>query len=467
LLSASKTGNRTFGATRTLSPSSTGNSYFWRTTASALTMDFYERALYNHILASQDPERAMFVYLMSLKPGHFKTYSEPEDSFWCCVGTGMENHAKYGDTIYFHSDEALYVNLFIPSELNWKELGLVVRQETRFPETDRVKLTLKCEHPIRRAIKIRYPLWVARPIELSINGKRQEIDGLPGDYLSVTREWQDGDTVDLHLPMAVRCETLPGEDDWVALLYGPIVLAGELGKTNLTRDYARGQTDLVRVPAPEVPVFACGKQDLIEHTTRVDSRPLAFRTQGVGRPEDVTLAPFYQIHHQRYSVYWRVLSEAGWEDYRARKAAEELRQRELAARTVDSVVIGDPQSETDHGLNGERTASGGYKDRTWRHATEGGWFSYQFRTASGSPVALACTYLGDDAGPREFDILVEGEKVATQKLDHNHPGQFFEVEYPLPARLMDGKTAITVKFQAQPGNFAGGLFGCAIRKPAN
>jgi hypothetical protein len=237
-----------------------------------------------------------------------------------------------------------------------------------------------------------------------------------------------------------------------------------LGNQNLPSDYARGQTDLVRVPSPEVPVFVCGAKELIAHTTRIPDRALAFRTRDVGRPEDVTLAPFYQTHHQRYSVYWRLLSQAGWEDYQARKTAEEVRRKELAARTLDSVTIGDAQSEADHQLKGERTASGNYNDRRWRHAVEGGWFSYAFKAGSGQPVAFVCTYLGDDSGPREFDILVEGEKVATQKLDHNRPGEFFEVEYPLSADLIRGKAVITVKFQAHPANFAGGVFGCGIRK---
>ncbi len=136
----------------------------------------------------------------------------------------------------------------------------------------------------------------------------------------------------------------------------------------------------------------------------------------------------------------------------------------MAARTLDSVTIGDPQSEAGHQLKGEKTVSGDWDDRRWRHAVEGGWFSYAFKSGAGEPVVLACTYRGDDFGPREFDILVEGEKIATQKLDHNRPGEFFDVEYPLPANLIGGKAWITVKFQAHPANFAGGLFGCGIRK---
>jgi uncharacterized protein len=428
------------------------------------TMDFYERALYNHILASQDPQRGMFVYLMSLKPGHFKTYSEPEDSFWCCVGTGMENHAKYGDTIYYRGKDTLYVNLFIPSELNWKEHGLVVRQETQFPKSDQVRLSLKCSKPITGTVKIRYPRWVAGPMTVAVNGEPQPVTGLPGSYLGLTREWRDGDTIELRVPMGLRCEKLPGEEGVVAMLYGPIVLAGELGTNGVPRDYAKGQLDLVRVPSPEVPVFVGDAKQLIGHTSRVPGQPLSFRTHDLGRPTDVTLAPFYQVHHQRYAVYWQLLSQMGWEDYQVRKAAEERRRQELAARTVDSVKIGDAQSESDHQLKGEQTGSGDYGERTWRHAVEGGWFSYALKAGSDQPVALVCTYFGDDAGAREFDIVVEGQKVATQKLDRNRPGEFFEVEYPLPSHLIQGKAEITVKFQGHPGNFAGGVFGCAIRK---
>ena len=428
------------------------------------TMNFYERALYNHILASQDPERGMFVYLMSLKPGHFKTYSEPEDSFWCCVGTGMENHAKYGDTIYSRGKDALYVNLFIASELNWKERGLVVRQETRFPESDEVRLSLKCAQPITGTVKIRYPRWVAGPMTVAVNGERQPVNGLPGAYVGVTREWRDGDRIELRVPMGLRCEKLPGEEGVVALLYGPIVLAGELGTNGVPRDYAKGQLDLVRVASPEVPVFVGNVKELLEQTRPVPGQALRFRTHGIGHPEDVTLAPFYQVHHQRYAVYWRLLSRAGWDDYQAKKAVAEQRRQELAARTVDRVIIGDAPSEAEHQFKGEKTDSGNYGERTWRHAVEGGWFSYRLKPGSGEPVALVCTYFGDDAGPRVFDIMVEGEKVATQKLERNRPGEFFEVEYPLAASLIQEKATITVRFQGHPGNFAGGVFGCAIRK---
>jgi hypothetical protein len=226
-------------------------------------MDFYERALYNDILASQDPEQGMFVYLMSLKPGHFKTYSTPEDSFWCCVGTGMENHAKYGDTIYFHNDDSLFVNLFIPSELSWPEKRISVRQETKFPESDTTRLDFQTPAPTQLALKIRWPAWVEK-ISVRVNGKKQKMSGAPGSYVSLNREWRNGDRVEIRLPMTLHTEPLPGTTNIVALLYGPIVLAGNLGTNGMPSPYARDQLDLAKIPDPEVPVFVSDQKTFLK-----------------------------------------------------------------------------------------------------------------------------------------------------------------------------------------------------------
>jgi DUF1680 family protein len=431
----------------------------------ARTMDFYERGLYNHILASQDPEKGMFVYLMSLKPGHFKTYSTPEDSFWCCVGTGMENHAKYGDTIWFHDADSLYLNLFIASELTWREHGLTVRLETKFPQEDTMRVTVKCVRPLTGGLNIRYPGWSAAPMTVTVNGEPQEIDQVPGSYVSLRREWHDGDRVEVRIPMALHTESLPGEDNTVAMLYGPIVLAGELGTADMPSPYARGQTDLNHVPTPPVPVFLCDAREFVEHTEPVPGKPLAFETKGTGRPQDVTLIPFYQTHHQRYSVYWQLCSADELKARAAEQAAAAARQRELEARTVDEVRIGAHQSETDHQFQGENTQSGELLGRRWRHAP-GGWFSYEVKVPHDQPASLMVTYWGSDAGNRTFDVLVDGEKVATQTLERNHPDAFFDQAYAIPEKLTQGRDHVTVKFQAQPGNTAGGVFGLRVLKPA-
>jgi DUF1680 family protein len=278
----------------------------------AAEMDYYERALYNHILASQDPDTGMFAYFMSLKPGHFKTYSTPENSFWCCVGTGMENHAKYGDTIYFHGGNSLFVNLFIPSKLSWPEKNLVVRQETKFPESDTTALTFQTKAPAQLALKIRWPAW-AEKIYVRVNGKKQKISGAPESYVTLDREWKDGDRVEIRLPMKLHAEPLPGASNIVALLYGPIVLAGNLGTNGMPNPYAANQRDLVEIPDPQVPVFVGDPKTFLKKI-KPTNEPLVFQTKNLGQPDDVTLIPFYQANHERYSVYWNVVSAADWKN---------------------------------------------------------------------------------------------------------------------------------------------------------
>jgi hypothetical protein len=278
----------------------------------ATKMDFYERGLYNHILASQDPETGMFVYLMSLKPGHFKSYSTPEDSFWCCVGTGMENHSKYGDSIYFHGADSLYVNLFIASDLSWPEKNLVVRQETQFPEKDFTVLKIKTAKPVSLALKIRHPAWATSGLTVSVDGKKQAVDSTPGSYFTLQREWRDGDKIEIHFPMTLHTELLPGTSNMVAILYGPIVLAGEMGTNAMPNPITRNQTDYSKLPAPAAPVFVSSAEALLAHIKPTSGKPLTFRTRGIGQPNDVTLIPFYQMHRERYSVYWKLLSPAEW-----------------------------------------------------------------------------------------------------------------------------------------------------------
>jgi len=285
--------------------------FAWEPTAQ--TMDFYERGLFNHILGSQDPTTGMMLYFCSMKPGHVKVYNSPFNSFWCCTGTGMENHAKYGDTIYFHDDNSLFVNLFIPSELSWDEKGLTLVQETSFPDADTTRLTLHLKQPIRIAIKIRYPAW-ATGFEVSVNGQPQSIQVSAGSYVSIEREWQDGDQVDVRVPMSLHLEALPGSTDMVAVLYGPIVLAGALGTQDMpdvyNKDYHTRTALINRYPTPAVPVLVGSEADVVSNIEPVADKLLTFRTTGIGSPNDVELIPFYRTHHQRYTVYWQLVNEA-------------------------------------------------------------------------------------------------------------------------------------------------------------
>ena len=428
-------------------------------------MDFYERALLNQILASQDPDTGMMYYFASLKPGHFKNYNSPDNSFWCCTGTGVENHGKYADTIFFHSADALYLNLFIASELTWKEKNLVVRQETQFPESDLTRLVFTCAQPVKLALKIRHPFW-AKEISVTVNGAATAAPTGAEGYATLEREWKDGDAVEVRLPMTLRVEPLPGAPKLVALCYGPVVLAGELGKEGLDKInlYTKGQLDLQHTPTPAVPVLMCEPAELLQHVAPVAGRPLTFRTQGIGRPNDVTLSPYYSLHHQRFTVYWNLYNAADWAKHQAVLAAVVAARKAYEARIVDEVQPGEQQPETDHHLQSAKSSSGEHAGRKWRHAVGGGWFSYDLKTVSGQPLTLRCTYWGGDS-LRTFDILVDGEKIAEQTINRDQPNHFFDADYPVPEKLTQGKQQLTVKFQPHPKNTAGGVFGVLLLKP--
>jgi len=273
--------------------------------------DYYERALYNQILASQEPGTGMFTYFVSLKPGHFRTYSTPTDSFWCCVGTGMENHAQYGSSIYFHGGDILFVNLFIPSELTWKDRHVVVKQETRYPESDQVNFVLACPEPVLFTFNLRYPGWALPGLEIKVNGEAVATSARPGTFVPVRREWHNGDKIEVKIPMGLRTEALPDDPNKIAILFGPLVLGGELGTEGLPKSLdTSDQGKFRKVPDPEVPTLATGHKPIKLWLKPLPGQSLAFRTEGVGRPHDVTLVPFYREYHERYTVYWDVLNEA-------------------------------------------------------------------------------------------------------------------------------------------------------------
>ncbi|MCA1619983.1 MAG: glycoside hydrolase family 127 protein [Acidobacteria bacterium] len=424
--------------------------FTWR--PAGVYADYYERALYNHILASQNPEDGMFCYFVPLKPGAQKTYSTPYDSFWCCVGTGMENHARYGEAIYFRGEDALWVNLFIPSELRWKERGLTLRQETHYPDEETVRLSFDARKPTPLALRVRYPAWATEGMTVSVNGRPQQLNAKPGGFVEVRRVWRRGDQVELKIPMSLRLEAMPDNPNRAAVLYGPTVLAGELG----LEDEA-GVGGLVSVP-----VMVTENRPLHEWIRPVEGRPSTFRTTGAGRPRDVTLYAFHRMHGRRYTVYWDLFTPREWSEREAEYKAEVERARRLEALTVDFAQPGEMQPERDHRMQGERTEAGEHSGRKWRHARDGGWVSFELKVMPREPVSLVCTYWGSETGPRNFDILVDGVRVATQSLQNDRPGQFFDVTYPIPVELTRGREKVTVRFQARPGNTAGGLYGLRV-----
>ena len=277
----------------------------------AAYMDFYERALYNDILASQEPRLGMFTYFMSLEPGLFRTYSMPYDSFWCCVGTGMENHTKYGEAIYSRGEKALYVNLFIPSVLSWPETGLKLEQRTDYPRTGRTLLRVLEAPAAPMRILVRCPGWAASDVTFELNGKPLAAAGTPGGYASLSRAWAKGDRIAVTIPMAVRTEAFEDNPDKVAFVYGPAVLAADLGPAPSlkTLPYARDQWDnLKQAPVP-VPVLLKRGGPEGAYVVRTRDGALTFRTEGIGRPHDLLLRPFWEIGFSRYNVYWDLMTD--------------------------------------------------------------------------------------------------------------------------------------------------------------
>ncbi len=418
----------------------------------AAEMDYYERALYNHILAHQHPTTGMIMYKGFLDMPAQKNFCDPFNSFWCCVGTGFENHAKYADTIYFHNGSSLYVNLFIPSVLTWKEKDITITQETDFPASDTVKLTFTCAKTSTFSLKIRKPAWT-NGMTVTVNGKAVPTEPDSTGYIAVNRGFDNGDVVELKLPMTLHTEAMPDKSNRIAFLYGPIVLAADLDG------------------AERCPLLVGTLSELTAAIKPIEGKPLEFSAAGIARDiaDDETkmrslrLLPLYAVTDQRYTVYVDQFTPELWQKKKTEYTAEQERIRAIAARSIDVMRIGEMQPERDHNLKGENTTSGEYQGRKWRHAYNG-WFEFDMKVLDEVPVELVCTYWGSDSGGRTFDILVDGTKIATQALTNQKPNTFFDVTYPVPAELTKGKETVRIRLQAHPNNTAGGLYGVRMMK---
>ena len=418
--------------------------------------DYYERALINHILASQNPETGMMCYYLPLRSGSRKVYNNFDNSFWCCTGTGVENHAKYGDSIYFRdADKTLYVNLFIASELTWKARGLKLRQETRFPEEQTTRLVITTEQPIDLTLKLRHPSWAESGYAIKVNGEPLAVENKPGSFAEVNRSWKTGDTVEIALPFRLHTEGFHDNPSRLALLHGPLVLCG-------TIDAGKPVPAIVTEPSQ---LLAALKPVPDRYSTFAGS-PEIFRLPGETASASVTLEPLYKVHGNRhYVVYWDLFTRAQWQAKETDYAAELVRRKELESRTVDLVNPGEEQNERDHKLETEKSEAGVFGNRGWRHADDGGWFRYVVKVLPDRPQELSVTYWGSDAGRRVFDILVDGKKLATETLENRRPDRFYDQTYALSDDFTRGKNHITVTFQAHPSQTAGGIFG--LRSPTH
>jgi len=411
-------------------------------------MDYYENALYNHILASQHPETGMFCYYVALQSGTQKIFSSPNDSFWCCVGTGIENHAKYGESIYYKGyDGSLYVNLFIPSVLNWKEKNIKINQKTLYPESEKISLSVE-EGESKFPMHIRYPGWANMGIEIKVNNIKFVHNSVPGSYITIDRKWKKGDTVDITVPMNVHAKKLPGAENTSALFYGPVLLSGSLGKEE--------------VNALALPVLVSDNKPIEEWLKPIEDNHFSYQTNGIGRPRDLELIPFYNMYDQRHVVYWDNFTQREWEEKEEAYQVDLKRVMEIEKRTVAIMRLGEMQPERNHNLKGENTGVGEYSGRKYRDAPDGGWFSFEIKCDPNVPLDLYGTYYGSDGGNRIFDILINDRIIATEHLKAEKPREFVEYVYPIPFDVTMGKDMITVKFKAHKDNIAGAVYGCKL-----
>jgi len=409
--------------------------------------DYYERAHLNHVLAQQDPATGAFTYMMPLMAGAAREYSEPFESFWCCVGSGMESHAKHGDSIYWQGGDTLFVNLFIPSTLTWRDRDATLVLETRYPHDGAVQLRFEAlAAPQTLAVAWRRPAW-SRHARVLVNGRVARTDAAAG-YLVVRRRWRAGDVVTLELPLELRLEATPDDPRTVALLRGPTVLAADLGPADVP--YVGDGPTLVA-------------EDPLAHVHAVDSARSRYRSESLARPRDVDLVPFHEQHRRRSAVYFRRVSAAEWRDAGRAAAAARDADAALDARSVDVVRLGDERSESAHGLVASISYPVTYRGRPGRDARNGGFMSFEVAVRPG-PLSLQLTYWGEER-PRTFAIRVDGVAVATQRLGGDRPGHFFDVEYPLPVDLLAGKSRVAVRIEPEQGSAAGPVFGCRVLAP--
>jgi len=424
--------------------------------------DFHERALFNHILGSIDPEDGRTCYMVPVGQGVTREYQRMTRDFTCCVGSGMESHALHADGIYFEAGDRLWVNLYAPSTAAWKAAGVRLETITTFPDGDAASIVLTAASPKAFTLALRRPAWAGDGFAVTVNGVAQEALAPPGSYVEISRTWRTGDRVDLVLPKALRLEPLPDNPSRAAILWGPLVLAGDLGPIP-PRVRPRDDEEEEDAPGsvrPTVPVFVTPERSVAKWLAPVPGKPGAFESAGVGRDRDIEFVPFHKLHNRVYGAYWDVLTPAEWtERSAAMRAADEARRR-LEAATVAFVQPGQMQAERDSNQQGEESTPVRAGGRFGRRAS--GWFSFDVPVDSSQSMVLVVTYRGDERTRRAFSILVDGGMVRDEVIERASPERqvgFYDVEYPIPAAAVAGKRKVTVRFQAAPGSEVAAVYG--------
>ena len=444
--------------------------------------DFYERALFNHILASIDPEDGRTCYMVPVGRGVQHEYQGMFRSFTCCVGSGMESHALHGDGIYYEAENKLWINLYAPSTAEWIAVGAHLKVETDFPEGESVTITVTLQSPKELTLALRRPYWVGDGFSVLVNGEKISEDlidpysdvpesGRPiagrvgvdssGAYVELKRTWKTGDIVEVTLPKTLRVEPTPDNQQVAAIMWGPLVLAADLGP-----ERARGRGRDVSQEPMAIPVFVAAENPIDQWVQPVPDKPGYFHISEVGRDNlgadieiEANLMPFFRLHRRAYAVYFDIFSEPGWEEKKAGYIAEQERQRALERATVAYAQPGEMQPERDFNYQGPEDARvTQVMGRPGRRS--GSWLSFDLPVEPESPMALVVTYYSGERSVRtSFDILVDGQHISHQEVTRSYPQRFFDVEYVIDPSFIKGKEKVTVRFEASEGSSVTTVFG--------
>ena len=438
--------------------------------------DFYETAMFNHILSAQHPLHGGYVYFTSARPRHYRNYSAPNEAMWCCVGTGMEDHGKYGQFVWTHDkgvkaeNDALYVNLFVASELNWKDRKMVIRQQTAFPYAESSVVEV-AKGKGTFILKVRKPSWCEN---FTVKGVGFDADSYEENgFVCMKRKWKKGDQVKISMPMHAYIKPMINVPQYVAIMYGPILLGMKTGTEDMRGliaddsrfgQYAGGK----KLALDEAPILLPKHlDDIAKDLKPVPGKPLHFKlATRMENAIDGELQPFFEIHDSRYMMYWLALGENDYKAYMQKLADEEKARQALEARTVDKVNPGEQQPETDHNMEADVTERGNTEGVFFRDARDGHFFSYLMQTKGETNLSLQLKFWGQDEWrTSEFDIYVNDKLLCSVNNSHRwRTTQFKTVDYAIPSEFVKGKKEIRVKFVAHKGKQVGQIYGVRLVK---
>ncbi|MBN2165735.1 MAG: glycoside hydrolase family 127 protein [Marinilabiliaceae bacterium] len=416
-------------------------------------LDFYERALLNQILSSQNVNDGHVVYNLSLDMGGYKEFQDPE-WFTCCIGTGMENHSKYAGSIYFYNNEELFVGQFIASELNWRDKGVKVTQQTFFPEDQNTKLTLECIKPVEFGLILRYPYWANNGMKIYLNNEEYSFESEPGEFVTIHRRWNNGDEVRIEFPFSLRLETMPDDSNRVAVMYGPLVMAGILGPID---------DEAIKDPM-YVPVLKTEDRDPSAWLKTVDGQLYTFISNKVGYPLDVEFRPFFTVNDKRYSVYFDLFSVEKWEAFKADYEANVKEQKGLDAITLDFLQFGEMQPERDHNFKSERSWVGEYKLKKYREVDLPGFMEFEMKAKTNESLSVICECWSGFPGARAFEVYVNDILIGSDTISIRNTTGFYNSEFFIPQNGLSNSGMIKLKIMSSKGYRGGPIFSCRLVK---